>query len=282
MSNPVRYPLYNNMPAPLQVGDKAHGASDAATIRNPFAFGGGTFNSFSDFMNETGGFNMQNRATQHFDGWNKSVRDFGQYSAPILDFARGNHTTQRRVQDVAENQMRQQMLGKMSFAEQAGFAERDNAMRDIGTQASMQQGAQFNPAIARMAMMQQSGVGQNMAAQIAAQRAQERMAAQQSYIGAQDWLMNSQMGGQKMQLGMESDRVGMMSDLYQGGRERWLDQAQTWQNLMDTGLQAHAQGTTAMNQNQQIADNVAKDSMHQRTDMGRPVINWGNWNQGNR
>lgn len=122
---------------------------------------------------------------------------------------------------------------------QQALAQRQAAMGDVTRQAAMQQGAQYNPAIARTALMQQAMMGQNMASQIAAARAQERQQALMNYAQARQGAQ----GAYNQALGQN---FGAANQMFTGAQN-------AWGALNDIGLQGHAQATSAFNQNSNLA-----------------------------
>lgn len=74
--------------------------------------------------------------------------------------------------------------GGPSYVNQAANAQRMQAEQSIGRQAAMGSRGSMNPAAQRAAIMGASGVQSNMAAQVAAARAQERQQAMQNYMNA--------------------------------------------------------------------------------------------------
>lgn len=90
--------------------------------------------------------------------------------------------------------------GGPSYVNQAANAQRMQAEQSIGRQAAMGSRGSMNPAAQRAAIMGASGVQSNMAAQVAAARAQERQQAMQNY-------MNAKMGQADVR-GQAFDRFG--------------------------------------------------------------------------
>lgn len=93
-------------------------------------------------------------------------------------------------------------------AELAGLAQQQQVAKNIGAQASAAQGSAFNPAIARAALMQQSGLGQDMAARVAALASDERQQALNAAIGTQGKLLTHAQGQQQMGLAGDTALYG--------------------------------------------------------------------------
>lgn len=176
---------------------------------NPFVFQPQTMQSYQQFMQDP---NLGGGYKQQMDqSYNQLGRAVRGYQGGLAG-------------------MRAAAQGRNSVVAQQANAQAQAGMRDIAQQAALQ-GAAGNPALARTAVMQQAAFGQNMAPQIAAARAQERQAAQQAYMQA---LQGS---------------VGNYGNLYGAANQMYTGAQSGWGALNNAGLQAHAQATSAFNQN---------------------------------
>lgn len=212
--------------------NKMRGQYNADVAMNPFTYQQQTMGSYQNFMNDPslgGGYKQQ------MDAAYGRMND-PRYMNSLQNQAMGNTGYMKDLYNMAGN--------KGSVVLQQANAQRQAAMRDIAMQSSMQQGAQYNPALARTALMQQASMGQNMAAQVAAARAQERQQALMNYAQARQ----AAQGIYGQQLGQN---YGAANQLYTGAQN-------AWGAMNDIGLQAHAQQTSAVNQNANLGKQVGR------------------------
>lgn len=176
---------------------------------SPFYYAPQTMSSYNQFM-----------ADKNLGGGYKQKMDkaYGQLQGAVQGYQQGLGGLRSAAQ------------GRNSVVARQALAQRQAAMGDIAQQAALQ-GAAGNPALARTALMQQSQVGQNMAAQIAAARSQERQQAQLAYMQALQ------------------GNVGNVGNMYNAANQMFTGAQGTWGALNNAGLQAQAQAASAFNQN---------------------------------
>lgn len=181
-------------------------------MMNPNAFYGQTLNNYQQYMNDPSlGGGYKNQMDQGYNQLGQSIRGYEQ----------GLGGLQRLAQ------------GRDSVVAKQAQAQRQLAMQDVAQQAALQ-GAAGNPALARQAIMQQSSMGQNMAAQIAAMRAQEKQQAQMNY-------MNALQGN-----------VQNYGNQWNAGNQMYNDARTGWGALNTSAQQSQSQVVNGFNQNPDV------------------------------
>lgn len=161
-------------------------------------------------------------------GYDTSMWDMNRASQGFQDYA-GKYLNKTMPQ------LYNQAMGNgPSYAEKYGAAQRQQAQGDIARQAAMNARGGMSAADRRSAIMQSSGVGANMAAQIAAARVQERQQAMQQYLQA----AQQQANVRGMGLEAAGSTAGKWGDYYKTGQAGFGGVASTAQGQI--GQQANA------------------------------------------
>lgn len=164
-----------------------------------------TYNQWSDL------YNQDPRTQQGWGQYNQAYGNLSGAAAGYQDYANNFLNKDMRALEGQAYGRYKDAKGHWqnveSYADKYGAAQRQQAQGDIAKQAAMNARGGMSAADRRNAIMQSSGVGANMASQIAAARTQERQQAMMQYLQAQEMQRNARLSGTTM-MGNVTDAAG--------------------------------------------------------------------------